>query len=153
MHKINVEIHNTICNGIQNCPLTFLHQKSQCSGSQGLGYSPIAYVVWLLWTGIPLVLSPTDFAHCMTSNASSQTSCRWHVQCDVTTYITPFRYKSHCNPVTGLLAVHLMSFQSPLPLWLRRTSTSQVSPAGYLSILNKLSECFSYLLCYRNHTG
>ena len=70
------------CNSILNCPLTFLHQKSQCYGSQGYwsGYSPNLYLVQLLRARIHwLVLSPTDVARYVMSNTSSQTSGRWHM--------------------------------------------------------------------------
>ena len=67
-----------------NCPLTLMHQKYLCCGS----YGPNPYIVWPLWARIcSLALLPTEVAQCVTSNVSSQTSGRWHMWCDITTYV------------------------------------------------------------------
>ena len=42
------------CHRVCGYALTFMHQKYQCTGSQGppsLGYGPVITVVWLLWDG------------------------------------------------------------------------------------------------------
>ena len=74
----------------QSCPMTFVHRKYWCPvvKAVGLGYGPNLTVVRLLRAGIHrLVLLPTDIAWDVMSNASSQTSSRWHMRCDITAYI------------------------------------------------------------------
>ena len=93
------------CNGVKGT-LTFVHQSTQCTGSQGppgLGYSPPNATVWLLWAGkvIARGLPPTAVAWDMMSYTSYQISKRWHIWCYVTIYIMYWQYKSGCNPVLG----------------------------------------------------
>ena len=53
-----------------------------------LGYSSVSSAVLQLQAGEHLLmLLPTGIAQYVTSNMSSRTSGRWHVQCDNTMYV------------------------------------------------------------------
>ena len=86
--------------------LTFVHQSTRCSGSQGplgLGYGPPNATVWLLQAGEAIArgLLPTAVARDVTSYASYRISSRWCIRCYVTVYVMYWWYKSSCNPILG----------------------------------------------------
>ena len=113
----------------------------------GLGYGPNLCIVWLLWAAIcRLAFLPTDIAQCVTSNASSQTSSRWRMQCDVTTYVICWEPISVAFSIKGvatqLWVILLWSFclsgygqhwytSGPV----RLTAKLPTGPARYLSVL------------------
>ena len=92
----------SICNG-KNCPVTFCTSNYQCTiaKADGLGNCPVNHLVLRLWARKhQLTLLTTGIARYVMSNASSQTSSRWCMQCDNTTYVItgiPFQWPHPIN--------------------------------------------------------
>ena len=91
-------------NGEREAPAS-VHRKYRCLGSQGCRPSlwPLSASGFAVMGRNPPVGSfpPTDVAQDVTLNASYRTSCRWHMQCDITTCIIFRWYKSGCAPFPG----------------------------------------------------
>ena len=69
--------------------------------ASGLGYSPIPCMVLMLWAWkCRLTFPSTGIAWYVMSNASSQTSSRWHVRCDdITCVITGVPFQWSISPL------------------------------------------------------
>ena len=111
-----------MCNGGKG-DLTFVHQSTWCTGSQGpsgLGYGPPSATVWLLQAGKVIItgLLPMTVTQDVTSYVSYRISGSWHIQCYVTIYIMYRQYKSSCNPVPGspFASLGAAGISTPLPI-------------------------------------